>query len=369
MEKTKIYFVLLATVIGISLSSAQTQNRRTENVIIITLDGFRWQELFGGIDTAIANNKNFTKEPEDIKYLFGASTPEKSRKKLLPFFWNVIAVDGQLYGNRTTGNFVNVANRYQFSYPGYNEMFTGYPDTNINSNHKNLNPNKNVLEFINQQEDFKDQVVVFTSWDVFPSILNRERSKLLINSGSEQLAIPGKQLSPEMKLLNQIQSGDPHFLGGDVREDLLTYYIGFEYIKEYHPRVAFLGFDGTDDLAHRGLYDYYLEQVHASDRCIAELWRFLQSDPQYKDKTTLILLCDHGRGDHFKRNWMEHGASIPESGETWLAVIGPDTPPLGEVQSKSQLYNKQVAPTIAAFLGLPFVPEHGNPEVISTMFK
>ena len=90
-------------------------------------------------------------------------------------------------------------------------MFTGYPDTNINSNHKNLNPNKNVLEFINQQEDFKDQVVVFTSWDVFPSILNREHSKLLINSGSEQLAIPGKQLSPEMKLLNQIQSGIPYF--------------------------------------------------------------------------------------------------------------------------------------------------------------
>jgi hypothetical protein len=369
MKKTKLFLVLLAAVIGISFTFAQPQNRQTENVIIITLDGFRWQELYGGIDTDIINDKTFTKNAGDIKDMFGASTPEESRKKLLPFFWTVIASKGQLYGNRTAGNFVNVANRYQVSYPGYNEMFTGYPDTNINSNRKIPNPNKNVLEFINQQEGFKDRVAVFTSWDVFPAILNRERSKLIINSGSEPINIPGRQLSPEMKLLNEMQFGDPHFLGGDIREDLLTYYTGFEYIKEYHPKVVFLGFDGTDDLAHRGLYDYYLEQAHTSDQCIAELWQYVQFDTQYKDKTTLILLCDHGRGDHPKRNWTSHGASIPESGETWLAVIGPDTPPLGEVKTKSQLYNKQIAPTIAAFLGLQFVPEHGDAEVISTMIR
>lgn len=369
MKKTKIFSLFLFILTGISLTFSQSKNRQTENVIIITLDGFRWEELFGGLDKDLISDKAYTKDAEDLQKMFGASAPEESRKKLLPFFWTEIASKGQLYGNRKLENFVSVANRYQFSYPGYNEMFTGYPDTNINYNSKILNQNKNVLEFINQQEQYKDQVAVFTSWDVFPYILNRERSKLLINSGSEEINIPGKPLSPEMQILNKMQNGDPHFLGGDIRDDLLTYYIGFEYLKEYHPHVLFLGFDGTDDFAHQGLYDYYLKQVHTTDQCIAELWQYIQSDPQYKNKTTLILLCDHGRGDKPKWGWTDHGESIPESGQTWLAVIGPDTPALGEVNTKGQLYNKQVAPTIAAFLGLHFAPEHGDAAIITTMFK
>jgi len=33
----------------------QAQNK-TENIIIITTDGFRWQDVFKGMDSAIANN-------------------------------------------------------------------------------------------------------------------------------------------------------------------------------------------------------------------------------------------------------------------------------------------------------------------------
>ena len=62
------------------------------------------------------------------------SSALQSRKKLLPFFWNVIQQKGQLYGNRLYGNKVNVSNSYKFSYPGYNEIFTGYPDLYVNSN-------------------------------------------------------------------------------------------------------------------------------------------------------------------------------------------------------------------------------------------
>ncbi|MEJ0082130.1 MAG: hypothetical protein WDM78_14585 [Puia sp.] len=49
---------------------------------------------------------------------------------MFPFLWETVAVHGQLYGDRLNGSEVNNANRYKFSYPGYNEIFTGYPDTN-----------------------------------------------------------------------------------------------------------------------------------------------------------------------------------------------------------------------------------------------
>jgi len=113
-----------------------SQKTKTENLIIVTLDGMRWQEIFGGIDSQIVVNHKFTRDSANVTGLFGASERNERRKKLFPFLWEIVAEQGQLYGDRLNGSEVNNANRYKFSYPGYNEIFTGYPDTNVNSNDK-----------------------------------------------------------------------------------------------------------------------------------------------------------------------------------------------------------------------------------------
>src|SRR6476620_9226595 len=82
-----------------------------DNIIIITTDGFRWQEVFKGMDSAIANNRKFNEG--DSSYIFEKywdNNESERRKKLLPFFWSVVQSRGQLYGNRTLGNKVNNAN-------------------------------------------------------------------------------------------------------------------------------------------------------------------------------------------------------------------------------------------------------------------
>jgi len=78
---------------------------------------------------------------------------------------------------------------------------------------------------------------------------------------------------------------------------MLTYFAGREYLKAYHPRILYIAFDETDDFAHAGLYDQFLKSAHAEDAMIGDLWRLIQSDPQYRDKTTLLVSCDHGGGD------------------------------------------------------------------------
>jgi hypothetical protein len=117
------------------------------NLFIITVDGFRWQELFNGADSDLINSEKCTFARSTLKTLYWASTPEERRKKLMPFFWSVIGVEGQVYGNRFFDNKVNVTNAYSKSYPGYSEMFTGVIDPNISSNKKILNPNTNVFEY------------------------------------------------------------------------------------------------------------------------------------------------------------------------------------------------------------------------------
>ena len=343
------------------LAFGQGGQRRTENLVIFTLDGMRWQEVFGGVDSALLNNKKYTREPDELKKGFWSDDAHERRKKLFPFLWSTIEEKGQLYGNRNLGNLVNVANRYQFSYPGYNEIFTGYPDTAVNSNDKILNKNTNVLEFLNRQKGFAGKVAVFSTWDVFPYILNTGRSGVYVNAGVDTMRFNNAAL----QVVNDMQFLAPQPLG--VRQDVITYFAGKEYLKAYQPRVLYIAFDETDDYAHAGLYDQYIMQARAEDGMIADLWKTLQSMPKYKDKTTLIITCDHGRGDKNKDQWRDHGQEVGDSGGIWMAVIGPDTAPGGEVKTRTQLYQKQWSPTMAALLGFSFRPDQGNAEPVTTV--
>ena len=138
----------LLVAIYVNFNTTLFAQSKIENIILITTDGLRWQEVFNGMDTAIAHNPKFIQY--DSAYLYKnywSSNANERRKLLMPFLWNTIETQGQVYGNRAFDNKVDVANPYWFSYPGYNEIFTGYPDTLVNSNDYKPNPNKTVLEF------------------------------------------------------------------------------------------------------------------------------------------------------------------------------------------------------------------------------
>ena len=345
-----------------SNNQANAQSHKTENVIIVTLDGMRWQEIFGGTDTALLNNPKYTRDKDNLQEHFGGELPSEKRKKLMPFCWSVIERDGQLYGNRNISNKVNVANPYKISYPGYNEMLTGKVDSGISKNDKVPNPNVTVLEYINKQKEYSGKVAAFATWDRFPYILNKERSGIYINADSDTFSLH----SSTTDLYNSINNITPRPLG--CRPDLITYLYAKEYLQEKKPRVMLLSFLETDYAAHNGLYDLYITSAHAEDAMIADLWNTLQKMTQYKNKTTLIITCDHGRGDKIKDQWTHHGGLI-DSGGTWIAILGPDSPALGEVHSDSQLYQKQIAPTINKLLGLHFTPKDTTSLPINTIIQ
>ncbi len=354
---------LLAFAILCFVSSFAQSLHKTKNLIIVTLDGMRWQEVFGGVDSSLMNNNEYNKDSASMRSNFWSDDVNERRKKLFPFLWTTIAGNGQLYGNRTLNNYVNTANPYWFSYPGYNEIFTGYPDTAVNSNDKILNKNVNVLEFINKQKGFEGKVAAFTTWDVFPYILNAKRSGIYVNSDVDSLNFN----TPQLKVINDIQ-----FLTAkpiDVRPDVLTYIAGREYLKAYRPGVLYIAFDETDDFAHAGMYDQYIKSAHAEDAMIADLWKTIQSIDQYKNKTTLIVTCDHGRGDKIKRQWKDHGQKVYDSNQIWIAAIGPDTKAVGEVTQSGQLYQRQLATTFAALLGFDFKPRHEVMKPIQSIIK
>lgn len=357
MKKPIRLLIVLLSVLQIIPETVQVYaQRKTENVILITFDGLRWQEVFTGADSAFFRQQNNLKDPQ-LKEKFWRDDPTERRKALLPFFWNTIATQGQIYGNRLLNSPVAVSNKMWFSYPGYNEILTGNPDDErIDSNDKKYNPNITVLEFLNKRPAFRNKVAAFSSWDCFPYIINDKRSGVYVNSGIVPASRPEKGSREE--LLNQMMSAIPNPLN-DVRLDAFTFYYGLDYLKKNKPRVMYFAFDETDDFAHAGEYAAYLNSAHYTDRFIAELWNYLQSDPFYKGKTSLVITTDHGRGRDAE-NWKHHGSKIDGADEIWMVILGPDTKPLGEMRNTPVIYQKQTAATIAALLGLKF-PEAGPP--------
>src|SRR5215203_4866178 len=104
-KKTLIYSLCLL------FSTWVVGQQKAERIIVITTDGFRWQELFTGMDSAIANQKKHHQgDSAEIFKSYWHEDPIQRRKLLMPFFWNALMTKGQVYGSRKFGNYVNTAN-------------------------------------------------------------------------------------------------------------------------------------------------------------------------------------------------------------------------------------------------------------------
>ena len=338
-----IYTSLL---LGNSLLFSQDNTK----VVLITLDGLRWQELFTGADSRLVANPKYVEDTVSLKDKFWDKDLEQRRETLMPFFWKEVSQMGQIHGNRMLGSKVDLTNKMWFSYPGYNEILTGKADdSRIDSNDKVPNPNITILEIANKDSRYKDKVAAFGSWDVFPYIVNEERSGVPINAGFE--LAEGDDLTEREKFLNELQPTVPS-PWGTVRLDAFTHHYALEKMKKDHPELVYIAYGETDDFAHGGNYQAYLNSAHTTDGFIKELWQYTQNDSFYKDNTLFIVTTDHGRGTDPLKTWTGHGSDIKGAGSVWMVLFGKGVTAKGEVSDKEQLHSDQIAPTILKVLGL-----------------
>jgi len=361
----RLLYVILAMVVGCSFATAQ---RTAENLIIITTDGLRWQEVFGGMDTALARDPAFNEE--DSAYIFTHywhAEAKERRKKLMPFLWSLMEKEGRIYGNRAAGSNADNANPYWFSYPGYSELLTGFVDTAINSNGYPENPNLHVLEFLHNQPGFKGKVAAFGAWNAFDRIVAQSRVGFPVISAFDTLT--GKNLTPNQLLLHRMLRDSYRPWGDAECLDVFTHYAALEYLQQKRPRVLYIGYGETDEWAHAGKYRSYLDAARQVDKWLQELWAFIQNDPQYKNKTAIFLTTDHGRGDIIKRQWTDHGSGVQDASQIWVAGWGKGIATGGEQRNSQPLLLQQMAATFAKVLGYQFKAPHPVAPLVESFFK
>jgi hypothetical protein len=339
-------WLLATTLAPLSPPPADT-TRATDNVILVTLDGFRWQELFSGADSSLIASIADSASRARVRERFWRPDAPARRKALMPWLWSTLAVRGQLFGNRFEGATVRVTNGKRFSYPGYNEILAGFPDDRIDSNDPVPNPNVTVLEWLNRKPALTGRVAAVGTWSVFSAIINATRSGLPVNAGWTPL----EGHSPTVDLLNQLQAYATR-TWDEERDDAITFLVAKEYLQRREPRVFFLAFGDTDEWAHSGRYDTYLDMAQRTDAMLRDLWQTVQALPQYRNHTALVIATDHGRGTGLK--WTDHGKSVPEA----------EFPGRGLRNDVKDATQSQIAATVAALLGYDYPaaePRAGRP--------
>ncbi|MCW5971285.1 MAG: hypothetical protein KIT57_22490 [Blastocatellales bacterium] len=354
---------LLLTVLLFVFAAPALAQGRTENVILITLDGARTEELFGGLDLEIlrAITKEGPVQDTALYKKYWAETPEARREKIMPFFWGTLMKQhGSIAGNRRLGSTAEITNGHRFSYPGYSEILTGEArDDVINSNDRRRNPSPSVLQFLKRKLNLDSrQVAAFASWDVMNWIVESEAGAITSNAGYQAYEHP----DPEIQALSRLQFETPT-PWDSVRHDLYTFRFALAHLKTYQPRAMFLSLGETDDWAHDGRYDRVLQALERTDNYLRELWTFLQGSDRYRDKTTILISVDHGRGDTAGQ-WTGHGRRIEGAKYIWIAVISPESSQRGEWKQTATVYQNQIAATLCRVLGLDYSehnPRAGKP--------
>jgi hypothetical protein len=146
--------------------------------------------------------------------------------------------------------------------------------------------------------------------------------------------------------------------GGPTSGDELTFLVGREVMRKFAPRLLVVIFSDVE-VAHFGSYAMHLAGIRTGDRLAYQLWQEVETNPEYRGKTTLMILPEFGRDpDGSTTNgFFNHRANEESTRTTWMMA-------LGAAVDKPQIVDRPIrhidlCPTLASLLGCPPLDSQG----------
>jgi len=322
------------------------EERAESAVVLVVLDGVRWQEVFGGADRALARER-------------GLSTAAwASPRLLMPNLQRLLDTDGVALGAPGHGAEMTATGPQFISMPGYLEIFSGRPDPVCESNDCTRAPSRTIVDDVRDASG-ADDVAVISSWPAIARAATAETSGLALSAGRKIVGRAEALRADDVTagLLDRGANAKAFPGEGDYRPDAFTSRIALRYLVDARPRFLFVGLGDADEYGHRNDYHGYLEAVHASDAFLGELFAALETMGARGRHTTVLVTADHGRAYSFR----DHGGRYPESGRVWLVAAGGDVRGHGMVVGARRHTLSEIAPTLRALLGMAPVPGSAQP--------
>jgi hypothetical protein len=276
---------------------------RTDSVVVVVLDGARWQEVLVATDSRFATGAD--------RGLSAAA--------VMPNLHEMVA-DGAAIGAPDHGPKMVASGPNFISLPGYNEIFSGRTPSACADNECAATRQPTIVDEVRARSL---DVAVFSSWAPIVRAAALHPSDIVWSTGESAT--------------------------GEFRPDRATADMALAYLAVKHPSFLFLGLGEPDEYAHRSDYAGYLGSLRQADGILGELRHSLAQMGEYGRHTTVFVTCDHGRSDDFR----DHGAPWPESSRVWLVAAGGAVPARGFVDSVRGHRLADIVPTLRVLLDLP----------------
>jgi hypothetical protein len=290
----------------------------TRSVVLVTIDGVRWQEIFGGVDPRLAEAARLP--------LRAGST----KRDLLPNVHRLFFEEGTVLGDPRLHGGIYASGPHYVSMPGYLEILTG-ATTPCHDNDCGVHPATTLLDVVRREASASvDEVAAVTSWEALGPVCAGDVGRAHVSSGRAATdrtpAYPGNQ---------------------GYRPDRETSVAAIDHLLSHRPRFLWVSLGDTDEWAHRRDYRGYLDALRHADEFLAELAAHLEDMGEYGAHTTLLVTTDHGRDPGFAN----HGG--PDSAKVWLLARGASIASRGAIATESDRHLRDIAPTVRALLGVP----------------
>ncbi len=309
-------------------------------VVLVTIDGVRWQDVFQGIDRSFARSL-------DKKHVDELAKPNG----LTPHLHELVAKSGTALGHKDDCGIVRQASNTNISLPGYYEIFTARRTRCMS----NVCPPVIVPTILDRAATHGiAPVASIASWDVLDHAVTARAGKgsrsVFVSAGSTKW--PGTRPLEDQRLELSVargeKSGPAPAPGGKYRPDRHTAAIALEYLRVHRPRLLHVGLGDADEWGHRDDYANYVTALRETDAFLGQLADLLSAMDVF-DTTTVIVTADHGRS----RTFREHGYSHPESGRSFVVAFGGKAATRGEACAKHNIVLPDVGATVNAILGVP----------------
>ncbi|MDH4468986.1 MAG: sulfatase-like hydrolase/transferase [Bacteriovoracaceae bacterium] len=307
-----------------------------QNVILITIDGVRFQEIFHGVR-------------------FPEIAQEERGTELLPKLKRL-----EKLGKVISFPRMHIANKMAISLPGYRSLLSGEFENICKWNRCPNTFRKTIFDDLFESGISKEKLATFASWKQLALAIESQPGRITRNIEFEPYFEPN--LTPrEERFLNEVnekmRTDLPPWRGS--RYDKYTFALSKFYLQKHRPRFLYIQLVDSDEYAHERKYKKYLNSIRELDDRIDELLKILNTMGSYGKNTSIVITTDHGRGRGFL--WPIHLSAFTSANQVWSYVL-PSKKILDNHQLKYQNLRRKshldIRPTIEFLLGVP--PKSGG---------
>ncbi|HEX6277610.1 MAG TPA: alkaline phosphatase family protein [Polyangiaceae bacterium] len=323
--------------LGVGRIPSPAPRAQALSVVLFTVDGARWQEVFHGVDGSPGRG--------------GTASPRSRPDALMPNLHRLARDGGLLFGAPGAGGGIFASGPEFVSLPGYAEMLSGRRVSGCADNGCRAASAPTLADDVASAPGARvGDVAIVTSWPDIGRIAAQRAERVAMSTGRN--GGPTRELFREdpvsRALVDEGARSRAEPGAGDFRPDRLTAQIAVRYLELERPRFLFVSLGEPDEYAHRGDYAGYLRALRRADLAIGAISRALHEHARQGSRTVLLVTADHGRASDF----VNHGRKHPESARVWLMAWGTEVSSKPFVPAGAS-YLADLAPTLRALFGLP----------------